>query len=231
MPSPAKKRKLNSGSKTPTVPAKGLEYFFSKQKSSGPSKSEEPSSAGGTSNEVELTDEELARKLQAEWNQEVAQEELEGESQVQQKDFATQACGETQINKKESLNEDGDLQSDEPTRMAEDSVTYSIPLDESPLTFDTTKYIGSLQEAWAPEGGHATYALLTRCFYLINATRSRIKIVDTLVNCLRILIEGDPSSLLPAVWLATNSISPAYISLELGLGGRCYPRLSGRRAV
>lgn len=220
MPSPAKKRKLNSGSKTPTVPAKGLEYFFSKQKSSGPSKSEEPSSAGGTSNEVELTDEELARKLQAEWNQEVAQEELEGESQVQQKDFATQACGETQINKKESLNEDGDLQSDEvnktvapgrseaalkktltlqPTRMAEDSVTYSIPLDESPLTFDTTKYIGSLQEAWAPEGGHATYALLTRCFYLINATRSRIKIVDTLVNCLRILIEGDPSSLLPAV--------------------------------
>ncbi|KAL3952210.1 hypothetical protein ACCO45_013927 [Purpureocillium lilacinum] len=42
---------------------------------------------------------------------------------------------------------------------------------------------------------------------------------DTPLNCLRVLIEGDSSSLLPAVWLATNSISPAYISLELGLGG------------
>lgn len=39
------------------------------------------------------------------------------------------------------------------------------------------------------------------------------------MNCLRIIIEADPESLLPAVWLATNSISPPYISLELGLGG------------
>ena len=48
------------------------------------------------------------------------------------------------------------------------------------------------------EGG-ATYALLTRCFVLVSGTTSRIKIVDTLVNCLRLLIEGDPDSLLPAV--------------------------------
>jgi DNA ligase-1 len=60
---------------------------------------------------------------------------------------------------------------------------------------------------------------LTRCFILINSTTSRIKIVDTLVNLLRTIIEGDPSSLLPAVWLATNAISPPYIDLELGLGG------------
>jgi DNA ligase 1 len=53
----------------------------------------------------------------------------------------------------------------------------------------------------------------------VSSTSSRIKIVDTLVNCLRIIIEADPESLLPAVWLATNSISPPYISLELGLGG------------
>ncbi|KAK5240405.1 hypothetical protein LTR16_010679, partial [Cryomyces antarcticus] len=50
-------------------------------------------------------------------------------------------------------------------------------------------------------------------------TQSRIKIVDTLVNLLRVIIEGDPDSLLPAVWLATNSISPPYIDRELGLGG------------
>ncbi|PHH86062.1 hypothetical protein CDD83_10801 [Cordyceps sp. RAO-2017] len=103
--------------------------------------------------------------------------------------------------------------------MAEDVVTSSIPLDEPPLTFDPLKYVSQLKEHWASEGGNASYALLTRCFVLVSATTSRIKIVDTLVNCLRVLIEGDPSSLLPAVWLATNSISPPYISLELGLGG------------
>ena len=53
----------------------------------------------------------------------------------------------------------------------------------------------------------------------ISRQKSRIKIVDTLVNCLRIFIEADPASLLPAVWLATNAISPPYISLELGIGG------------
>jgi len=53
----------------------------------------------------------------------------------------------------------------------------------------------------------------------VNSTTSRIKIVDTLVNFLRIIIEGSPTSLLPAVWLTTNAISPPYVSLELGLGG------------
>ncbi|KOS17936.1 DNA ligase 3 [Escovopsis weberi] len=103
--------------------------------------------------------------------------------------------------------------------MAEDVVTGMIPLDEPPLTFDPSKYVAQLRENWASESGDASYALLVRCFVLVSATTSRIKIVDTLVNCLRVLIESDPSSLLPAVWLATNSISPSYISLELGLGG------------
>jgi DNA ligase-1 len=102
---------------------------------------------------------------------------------------------------------------------AEDTVTLTIPFDESPLTFQPSNYVPELQMRWAREGGHASYALLTRCFVLVNSTQSRIKIVDTLVNCLRTIIEGDPDSLLPAVWLATNSISPPYISLELGLGG------------
>ena len=102
---------------------------------------------------------------------------------------------------------------------AEESVSATIPLDESPLTFEPAKYIPDLQKAWASEGGNASYALLTRCFVLVGGTTKRIKTVDTLVNCVRLLIEADPASLLPAVWLATNSISPPYISLELGLGG------------
>lgn len=101
----------------------------------------------------------------------------------------------------------------------DDSITYEIPFNESPLIFDPQKYIPELQKQWAIQGGKATYALLTHSFILINSTASRIKIVDTLVNTLRVIIEADPESLLPAVWLATNSISPPYIDLELGLGG------------
>lgn len=101
----------------------------------------------------------------------------------------------------------------------EDTITNSIPFDSSPLTFDPSTYIPSLQKQWTTSGGNTTYALLTRCFIQVNSTQSRIKIVDTLVNTLRTIIESDPSSLLPTVWLATNSISPPYIDLELGLGG------------
>ncbi|KAL6870319.1 ATP-dependent DNA ligase [Trichoderma novae-zelandiae] len=237
MSSPAKKRKLNNGKNQPAAQSKGLEYFFSKQKqpdSLNPSAGEDgaPSSSSAV-----LSDEELARKLQAEWNQEVANErhttsegqsltpkdsdvgatskEDDGDSTpasiVQQEQATMEAAPKTQDAKK-TLS----LQS---TGMVDDAVTNSIPLDESPLTFEPSKYVKQLQEGWASEKGDATYALLTRCFVLVSATTSRIKIVDTLVNCLRILIEGDPSSLLPAVWLATNSISPPYISMELGLGG------------
>ena len=82
---------------------------------------------------------------------------------------------------------------------AEDAVTSSIPLDESPLTFEPAKYIPQLRESWESQNNHASYALLAKCFTLVNGTQSRIKIVDTLVNCVRLLIESDPSSLLPAV--------------------------------
>ncbi|KAI9823284.1 MAG: hypothetical protein M1832_002508 [Thelocarpon impressellum] len=101
----------------------------------------------------------------------------------------------------------------------EDTLSSTVPLDEGPLTFEPSRYIQNFQQHWKADGGSASYALLTRCFVLVNRTQSRIKIVDTLVNFLRLIIEADPDSLLPSVWLATNSISPPYISLELGIGG------------
>ena len=103
------------------------------------------------------------------------------------------------------------------TTTSKDTLTESIPLDESPLTFDPAQYIPQLKQHWASEGegegegGSATYALLTRCFVLVSGTTSRIKIVDTLVNCLRLLIEGDPDSLLPAV----SQGRPALMKLAL----------------
>ncbi|KAK2677523.1 DNA ligase, ATP-dependent, C-terminal [Fusarium oxysporum f. sp. vasinfectum] len=243
MPSPTKKRKLNNGTKSST-PARGLEYFFSKQKQNDTDSSKNPKTeenAEGTSSDAttELTDEELARKLQAEWDQEVAntpQNTLQAQTlelpskhnESVSRDESPSPAGpkpKPPVTLPTALNKPGTLTSTKPTLslqaagMAEDTTTTSIPLDESPLTFDPSEYLDQLKEHWASEGGNASYALLTRCFILINGTTSRIKIVDTLVNCLRVLIEGDPTSLLPAVWLATNAISPPYISMELGLGG------------
>ncbi|CDM30555.1 hypothetical protein DTO013E5_2498 [Penicillium roqueforti] len=210
MSSPAKKRKRNGESSQPT---RSIKSFFKGQTT------EQANLQGPDVTEQRLSDEALARKLQAEWN------EQENAS------TPTDAKADPQINpvpstldspvlppvapvipRKSTLS----LQSSSGT---EDTISLSIPLDQSPQTFDASKYAAELRSHWATEGGDASYALLTRAFILANATTSRIRIVDTLVNFLRVLIEGDPSSVLPAVWLATNSISPPYDELELGLGG------------
>ncbi|KAF6836931.1 DNA ligase [Colletotrichum musicola] len=239
MPSPSKKRKLNDQSSS-GVPSRGLEYFFSKQRQNGSSTPKEtpkatpevtpiPNGDGSTETHSELTDEELARKLQAEWDAEVQNERA-----------ASTPCPENPpvSGLQLSQGEKASTTVAEPSKVAavlppaakntlslssvanaEDTISSTIPLDQSPLTFDPSEFISQLKEHWAAEGGRASYAFLTRCFILVNGTQSRIKIVDTLVNSIRILIEADPDSLLPAVWLATNAISPPYISLELGLGG------------
>lgn len=241
MASPAKKRKLNADA---SKPVKGLEYFFAKQKQSVQSPAPEINAAGSTTVSeppVEhaenhgLTDEELARKLQAEWDQEATiRGEPEDRSHETTHDTvkspskspspAEAAVESPKTPGKSAPNfffggKDRNTLSLQSMADAEENASASIPLDESPLTFDPSKYIPDLQKAWKAEGGDASYALLTRCFVIVGGTTKRIKTVDSLVNCVRLLIEADPSSLLPAVWLATNSISPPYISLELGLGG------------
>lgn len=234
MSSPAKKRKLNSDTKS-KAPIRGLEYFFAKQKQNGSSSNTPPSQDSTVQSEPakeSLTDEELARRLQAEWDAESrnnsGQDTPRREPQLSDTDATPSATGRTPVPPEPQL---PPLHQPVPADKAkntlslssiaatEDQISTSIPLDESPLTFEPAKYIPELQASWSAEGGDASYALLTRCFVLVNSTQSRIKIVDTLVNCIRLLIEGDPSSLLPAVWLATNAISPPYISMELGLGG------------
>ncbi|KAK5047780.1 hypothetical protein LTR84_006445 [Exophiala bonariae] len=243
MESPSKRRKKND-SKSTTVPHRNLDFFFRK-KSNLPLKTPAsdssiqglPDERDQSTSEHALTDEELARKLQAEWEREDQQnlstepetdptsriDHVQGEPHNADKagqDFATDALEQNLTDPKPQPNGNKTsflgLQS---TASDDDAITLTIPFDESPLTFNPEQYIPGLQKQWASEGGDAFYALLTRCFVLVNSTQSRIKIVDTLVNCLRVIIQADPESLLPAVWLATNSISPAYISLELGLGG------------
>lgn len=211
MSSPAKKRKLNNAAKNEKPQSKGLEYFFSKQQKNGGSSTDAPQSSPANAEEASLTDEELARKLQAEWDKEAA-----GMNNSSKNDVKEITGGETAEDiEPVSLPQPTPEPSAQPAPaaifggkktlalqsagMEEDNLTVSIPLDQPPLEFEPSNYLGQLKEHWSKDGGNASYALLTRCFVLVSGTTSRIKIVDTLVNCLRLLIEGDPESLLPAV--------------------------------
>lgn len=237
MSSPAKKRKLNADSSNAKPQSKGLEFFFSKQNAK-----QDGNLAGADAAEAstaELTDEELARKLQAEWDQEAASLGLTSTNEQpsnSQNDTAipnapeaeapTAASASTASASKTSTVGDGTLKL-EASGMEEDSVTTTIPMDESPLTFDPAKYIALLQPYWAKDGGRASYALLTRCFFLVSGTSSRIKIVDTLVNCIRMLIKGDPESLLPAVcWTSAvdsyKLTTTGLVGDEFNISGLCF---------
>ncbi|KAF2219849.1 ATP-dependent DNA ligase [Elsinoe ampelina] len=236
MSTPNKRRKKNDYAAS-TQPVKSLDFFFGKQKDS---KVAGPTTQGRVLEEtphVPLSDEDYARKLQAEWAEEDRQQangSLNGpESVGQENDHAQQDNTEA----KEADSPDVKPEpAPPPARNAfaslgkntlslqsataeDDEISNTVPFDQSPFTFEPQDYIQDLTKEWTKEGGNVTYSLLTRCFVLINSAQSRIKIVDTLVNLLRTIIEGDPASLLPAVWLATNSISPPYIDIELGLGG------------
>ncbi|KAF3919773.1 hypothetical protein ABW20_dc0108540 [Dactylellina cionopaga] len=96
-----------------------------------------------------------------------------------------------------------------------DKLVDELPFDKDPLSFDPNDYISLVDGL--PDS-KLTYGLLTRAFVLINSTRSRIKIVDTLTNFLRTAIACDSASLLPAVWLTTNDIGPPFEQTELGIG-------------
>ena len=258
MSTPNKRRKKNDYEASPK-PTRSLNYFFEKQKQQEETKTKDLVANGDHPNPdgdhtqsatttEHLTDEELAKKLQAEWDA----EERAGAAQVingakhdpepmqQQLDIDQLQPTNVQLTNGNTGEENDispvDQPASNPTNNAfsalgkvstlslqsataeEDTASHGIPFDESPLAFDPQKYLPNLKNIWNSEGG-ATYALLTRCFVLVNSTQSRIKIVDTLVNLIRTIIEGDPEALLPAVWLATNSISPPYIDIELGLGG------------
>ncbi|OAA65298.1 DNA ligase [Niveomyces insectorum RCEF 264] len=248
MPSPAKKRKLDAGNAKGAQP-RGLEYFFSKQRENGraegvPKAPKEDSGIPGgivatPQSAAEMSDEEFARKIQAEWDEEQRRSEAQAEatagvvaeseakSEDKEPDESVVDEGKPVLPPETAANEPlvaathvtKNTLSLQSVTTTEDQVAATLPLDESPFVFDPSRYLPALQRQWAAEGGHASYALLIRCFVLVGATQSRIKIVDTLVNALRLLIEGDPGSLRAAVWLATNAIGPPYRPLcELGLG-------------
>ncbi|KAF8532289.1 ATP-dependent DNA ligase [Gautieria morchelliformis] len=59
----------------------------------------------------------------------------------------------------------------------------------------------------------------------LSQTRSRILILNTLTNYLRLISLYDPPSLLPSLYLLSNTLAPPYLSVELRLGMTIISRL------
>jgi DNA ligase-1 len=242
MESPAKRRKKNDHKSSPQTIG-SLEYFFDKQRQEANNKGNAAARVAGIENglkadqspnaEAKLTDEQLARELQEQWNKEDTRaadiDPGRRDETIPRGSCPNGSNGDPKTSREEpdaedlaasgatqSRNEDPtDISNDKVTKTlslqstgtAEDKVSATLPLDESPLKFNPSYYIPDLQKSWRADGGDSSYALLTRCFVLVNATQSRLKIVDIMVNLIRTIIEADPASLLPAV-STLNVIKP-----------------------
>ncbi|KAL4255020.1 DNA ligase [Abortiporus biennis] len=62
------------------------------------------------------------------------------------------------------------------------------------------------------------YSFLAHTLAELSETRSRIAISNILTNCLRTISKFHPSSLLPALYLLSNTLTPPYSAIELGIG-------------
>ena len=104
-----------------------------------------------------------------------------------------------------------------------------LPLDINPTTYDPGPRPQPSCSINAP------YALLTHAFVSLSQTRSRVAIINILTNVLRTIILHYPTSLLPAVYLLSNSLGPQFIPIELGLGAsiisRSIQQISGLSAA
>ncbi|TRM69448.1 ATP-dependent DNA ligase [Schizophyllum amplum] len=81
------------------------------------------------------------------------------------------------------------------------------------LTFDVLQ----VSAQWTP-GAPVPYSFLAHTLKSVSETRSRIAITNALTNCLRVVAQHHPASLLPAVYLLSNTVAPSYVPVELGLG-------------
>lgn len=90
-------------------------------------------------------------------------------------------------------------------------------LQADPIIFDPSPDM--VPCPWWVGENDAPYALLVHALQALTSTRSRIAILSILTNVLRILITHDPDSVLPALYLLSNSLSPPWQGVELGIGG------------
>ncbi|KAK7202946.1 putative DNA ligase I [Myxozyma melibiosi] len=174
------------------------------------------------------SDEALARRLQQEFDAEMQTDAAADENEV------TQDAGadlDLSLPSAEIIDSNGTAE--EPAAAAPtdhefydyiDSLDFSTESPVFPL--DTHKsFLSSHHSKSSP------YALLSRLFVQLTSTRSRLKILNILTNYLRLLLALDKDSLLPSIWLCTNSLGPQYDSPDLGIGWslvtKCLRNVSG----
>lgn len=67
-------------------------------------------------------------------------------------------------------------------------------------------------------GAPVPFVFLARTFEAIGETTKRLEIDTLLANCLRTIMATTPADVLPAIYLATCSVAPAYEAYEMGVG-------------
>ena len=85
----------------------------------------------------------------------------------------------------------------------------NLAVDPANFVFDTCFW---------PTSTQAPYSFLVHALCALSATRSRIAILNILTNALQALTRYHPPSLLPSLYLLSNSLAPPYVPVELGLG-------------
>ncbi|KAI0266814.1 DNA ligase [Gloeopeniophorella convolvens] len=96
------------------------------------------------------------------------------------------------------------------------TMTSATPPKYPDLSADPANF--AFETCFWPSDAHAPYSFLVHVLCALSATRSRIAILSILTNALRTITRYHPSSLLPSLYLLSNSLSPPYVSIELGLG-------------
>src|SRR5258707_4015975 len=64
----------------------------------------------------------------------------------------------------------------------------------------------------------APYSFLSHVLEMLSQTRSLSLMLNTLTNALRVLILHDTNSIVPSMYMISNSLAPSYVPAELGLG-------------
>jgi DNA ligase-1 len=222
---PVKQAKLSSFFTSPSSPS-------SKRARQISNHNEEVSAAvelfnGNITKPPEETDEDLARRLQEEWNSEhdqanastsLLKEELVTKpvkEEVLLNPFEAFASASTRPIK-ENADINVNLELLDTAIAGIDLGTDVFVFDPDQVSVDQWPTKLNANKETVPT---TPYALLAHAFALLSSTRSRLAIVTILTNLLRVLLRHDPEALLPTVYLVSNHIAPPYDGVELGLGG------------
>jgi len=104
-----------------------------------------------------------------------------------------------------------------PASVIATTTTTDQPSPQFPnLSVDSAGFV--LDTCFWPTSTQAPYSFLVHALCALSATRSRIVILNILTNALQALARYHPPSLLPSLYLLSNSLAPPYVPVELGLG-------------